>query len=245
MFRARKPDGKGAEAAAISRGDPGTARKLLLCQEISLVLGVEVVKMVCIQGKEPTFHMHTADGVVEFDNIDEADRLRLLEKKIAGQRCESLTSSSQGVGAFQQKLLDACIVREATDDEQFEGGARNDILDYLTETDFITAIEGQRVQDQKKPMIVDGRITVSSADLASYLEKTKGRKTSPKYAASMLNVVGARKTERCAAASTRARPAGRCLGHVGKTQDSIRVPSSRLFTSANLRKARHQHGVVQ
>jgi len=82
------------------------------------------------------------------------------------------------------------------EDEQFEGGARNDILDYLTETDFIAAIEGQRIQDQKKPMIVVGRISVASSDFASYLEKTKGRKTSPKAAASMLNVVGASKTQR-------------------------------------------------
>jgi hypothetical protein len=171
--------------------------KLLLCHEISLVLGVEVVRMECIKGKEPTFHMRTADGVFEFEDIDELIVYRLLKKKIAQGTLRIINKiKPKEWDAFQQKLLDACIVREATEDEQFEGGARNDILDYLTETEFITAIEGQRVQDQKKPMIVAGRITVSSADLASYLEKTKNRKTSPKKAASMLYVVGARKTER-------------------------------------------------
>ena len=45
-------------------------------------------------------------------------------------------------------------------------------------------------------MILDGKITIASPDLAAYLDKTKGRKTSAKYAASMLNVVGARKTAR-------------------------------------------------
>jgi hypothetical protein len=171
--------------------------KLLLCQEISLRLGIEIVKMVCIRGKEPTVHMTTADGVVEFDNIEKLITFRLLERAIAAQTMRIINKfKAKEWEMFRQKLLDACINREATDDEQFEGGSRNDILDYLTETDFIAAIEGQRIQDQKKPMVVDGRITVTSTDFANYLEKTKGRKTSARSAASMLNVVGARRTER-------------------------------------------------
>lgn len=171
--------------------------KLLLCQEISLRLGIEIVKMVCIRGKEPTVHMTTADGVVEFDNIEKLITFRLLERAIAAQTMRIINKfKAKEWEMFRQKLLDACINREATDDEQFEGGSRNDILDYLTETDFIAAIEGQRIQDQKKPMVVEGRITVTSTDFANYLEKTKGRKTSARSAASMLNVVGARRTER-------------------------------------------------
>jgi hypothetical protein len=188
------------EATASCAPSPEEAEeraKLLLCQEISLLLGIEVVKMVCVQGKDPTFHMHTADGVVEFDNVEKLITFRLLEKTIAAHTLRLINKfKAKEWEAFRQKLLTACIVREATDDEQFEGGARNDILDYLTESDFIGAIEGQRVQDQKKPMIVDGRISIASPDFAAYLEKTKGRKTSPKYAASMLNVVGAQKTQR-------------------------------------------------
>jgi len=182
---------------ALSPEEAEERAKLLLCQEISLLLGIEVVKMVCIHGKDPTFHMHTADGVVEFDKVAKLITFRLLEDAIAGQTLRIINRfKAKEWEAFRQKLLSACIVRETTDDEQFEGGARNDILDYLTETDFIPAIEGQRIQDQKKPMILDGKITIASPDLAAYLDKTKGRKTSAKYAASMLNVVGARKTDR-------------------------------------------------
>jgi len=182
---------------ALSPEEAEERAKLLLCQEISLLLGIEVVKMVCIHGKDPTFHMHTADGVVEFDKVAKLITFRLLEDAIAGQTLRIINRfKAKEWEAFRQKLLSACIVRETTDDEQFEGGARNDILDYLTETDFIPAIEGQRIQDQKKPMILDGKITIASPDLAAYLDKTKGRKTSAKYAASMLNVVGARRTER-------------------------------------------------
>jgi len=195
-------DGPSPPLPAVSRSvlspEEGEERaKLLLCQEISLLLGIEVVKMVCIHGKDPTFHMHTADGVVEFDKVAKLITFRLLEDAIAGQTLRIINRfKAKEWEAFRQKLLSACIVRETTDDEQFEGGARNDILDYLTETDFIPAIEGQRIQDKKKPMILDGKSTIASPDLAAYLDKTKGRKTSAKYAASMLNVVGARKTDR-------------------------------------------------
>lgn len=187
----------GVAWSALSPEDAEELAKLLLCHEISLVLGVEVVKMECIKGKDPTFHMRIADGVVEFNDVDQLITYRLLKKKIAAGTLRIINKiKPKEWDAFQQKLLSACIVREATDDEQFEGGARNDILDYLTETDFIPAIEGQRIQDQKKPLILHGKITIASPDLAAYIEKTKGRKTSPKYAASMLNVVGARRTER-------------------------------------------------
>jgi len=50
------------------------------------------------------------------------------------------------------------------------------------------------VQDQRKPMIADSRITVCSSDFAAYLNKTKAMNLSTKAAASMLGAVGARRT---------------------------------------------------
>ena len=77
-------DGPSPPLPAVSRSvlspeDAEERAKLLLCQEISLLLGIEVVKMVCIHGKDPTFHMHTADGVVEFDKVAKLITFRLLE----------------------------------------------------------------------------------------------------------------------------------------------------------------------
>jgi hypothetical protein len=86
-----------------------------------------------------------------------------------------------------------CFIEECTEEEDFEGSARSYLFDYLRETDFIPSIEGQRVQEQRRPMIADGRITVCSSDFAAYLNKTKFLGTSPKAAASMLGAVGAKK----------------------------------------------------
>jgi hypothetical protein len=95
-----------------------------------------------------------------------------------------------------QMMLDACFVEECTEEEDFLGAAWSHLFDYLQETDFIPAIEGQRVQDQRKPMIADSRITVCSSDFAAYLNKTKAMNLSTKAAASMLGAVGARRTEK-------------------------------------------------
>jgi hypothetical protein len=181
----------------LSPEDMDRQRKLLLCQEISLLLGIEVLQMVCIDGKDPSFHMHTADGVVEFASVDRLITYGLLMNAIAAKTRRIINDfKPKAWKAFRQKLLNACFIQESTEEEEFVGGARNDVLDYLTETDFITAIEGQRVQDQRKPMLLDGQIAVSSSDFAAYLEKTKGRKASAKGAASMLGVLGASKTRR-------------------------------------------------
>jgi hypothetical protein len=191
------PVGATEPKSQLSPEEMDRQRKLLLCQEISLLLGIEVLQMVCIDGKDPSFHMHTADGVVEFASVDRLITYGPLMNAIAAKTRRIINDfKPKAWKAFRQKLLNACFIQESTEEEEFVGGARNDVLDYLTETDFITAIEGQRVQDQRKPMLLGGQIAVSSSDFAAYLEKTKGRKTSAKGAASMLGVLGASKTQR-------------------------------------------------
>jgi len=187
-----------AKTATIPAPEPTEdTAKLLLCHDISGILGIEVVTIICIDGKEPTFLMYTSECVVEFDHVDQLITYRLLRSKIAAKSRRIINRiKPKEWDLFCQKLLDAAIIREATEDETFEGGARQDVLDYLDETEFIPSIEGQRVQDQKRPMIVDGRIAISSTDFARYIEKTHNRKTSAKSAAAMLGVLGAVKTRR-------------------------------------------------
>ena len=73
---------------------------------------------------------------------------------------------------LSQMLLDACTVDDGTEEMEWEGAARMYLQHYLSETGFIPSIEGQRIQDQRRPMVMDGKITVCACDVQVYVNKT-------------------------------------------------------------------------
>lgn len=176
--------------------DPAMA-KAILCQKISTQLGVVVLRLVKFEGKEPTYHMHLEQGIIEFASVDKLISYASVRSAIAAKVGRIIRKIKEKEWEqLSQMLLDACFVEECTEEEEFEGSARCHLLDYLRETDFIPSIEGQRVQEQRRPMIVGGHITVCSSDFAAYLNKTKAMNLSPKAAASMLGALGAKKTDK-------------------------------------------------
>lgn len=57
------------------------------------------------------------------------------------------------------------------------GGCSADYIQhYLSETGFIQSIEGQRVQEQRRPMVIDDRITICASDIQVYVNKTMFQK---------------------------------------------------------------------
>ena len=168
-----------------------------MCEKLSAILGIPILHMVCIDGEEETFHMHTAShGIIVFRTA-ELITFRQFEIKVAGRtrRIPNQLKPKEWV-AVKQDLLSACEIKPVPDEERFEGRARRDVLNYLAETEFIQSLEGQTIQDQARPMIYGGQIVVTSTNLAEYLERTKNRKTSPHEAASALVALGAEKTPR-------------------------------------------------
>ncbi len=176
--------------------DPDMA-KGLLCKQISEKLGVDILRLVKFEGKEPTYHVQLEQGKIEFSSVDKLINYGPVRSAIAakvGRIIRKIRPKEWELIA--QMMLDACFVEECTEEEDFEGAARAHVLDYLQETDFIPSIEGQRVQEQRRPMIADGCILACSSDFQGYLNKTKGLNLSVKAAASMLGAVGAKKTDR-------------------------------------------------
>lgn len=151
--------------------------KAILCQTISQQLGIEVLRLVQIEGQDPTYHMHTGKGIVEFENVDKFLSYACVRSKVAAKiRVLIRRFKAKEWDALTQMMLDALNVEECTEEEDFEGSAEAYVRDYLAETDFIPSIENQRIQDQRKPMILDGHIAVCSSDFVSYLEKTRNVK---------------------------------------------------------------------
>jgi hypothetical protein len=191
------PEGQSPAGSTIPPAADPEVAKALLCQRISQVLGVNVLRLVKFEGKDPTYHMQLEQGKIEFATVDKLINYGPVRSAIAAKVGHIIPKiKPKEWEQISQMLLQACFVEECTEEEDFEGSARAHLLDYLAETDFIPSIEGQRVQDQRRPMIADGRITVSSSDFLAYLNKTKALNLTVKAAASMLGAIGAKKTDK-------------------------------------------------
>ncbi|OFW07675.1 MAG: hypothetical protein A3G20_01710 [Acidobacteria bacterium RIFCSPLOWO2_12_FULL_59_11] len=170
--------------------DPATA-KALLCEQISRVLGIVVVRLVKLSGKNPIFHMELETGKIEFTRVDKLIDQRSVRNAIAGAVGVLIPKfKSQKWDPLAQMMLDACMVEDGGEEASFEGAARMHVENYLAETSFIPSPEGQPVQSAPKPMIHKEKIAICSGDLQMYVNKTTGQNLSVMEIVSMLKALG-------------------------------------------------------
>jgi hypothetical protein len=89
-------------------------------------------------------------------------------------------------------LLDGCIVEQTSEEVEYEGAARMYVAQYLADMAFISAIEGQNVQNLRKPMVYESRITICASDLQFHINKTMQQNLSVRSVAAMLSAIGAK-----------------------------------------------------
>ncbi|MGD0775060.1 MAG: hypothetical protein ABSC05_19770 [Candidatus Solibacter sp.] len=179
-----------ADARIAASPDPATTRALL-CQRISEILGVRVCRIVKFTGKEPTFHMELEEGKIEFPNVGKLISQESVRLAIAGSIGKLIRKLKPKVWEqLAQVLLDACIVEQGGEEIEWEGAARMYVAHYLAETGFIDTLEGQQVQNQRKPILLDGKVAICTSDLQMYVNKTTFQNLSIKAVASMLGVLG-------------------------------------------------------
>jgi len=173
--------------------DPET-RKLALCEQISAVLGIRVVRLVKYTGKEPTYLMYLGDGgKIEFPHVGKLisqDAVRVAIAATAGKIIRKIRPKEWD--PLTQMILDACIVEQGPEEMDFEGAARMYVMQYLQETGRIETIEGQTVQNSRRPMIIDGKITICTSDLQTYVNRTTFQNLSIKAVAALLGALGAK-----------------------------------------------------
>ena len=182
-----------AESTTPSAGnDP--AAKALLCERISTVLGIRIVRLVKIEGKEPQYRMELGDArKIEFPNVMKLITYDSVRAAIAASVGKIIPKiKAKHWEQIAQAMLDACIIEQGTDDMEWEGAARMYLHHYLSETGFIPSIEGQRLQDQRRPMVIDGRVTVCTSEFQTYINKTTFQSLSVKAVAGMLSALGAK-----------------------------------------------------
>lgn len=176
---------------AAREATPGEKDKL--CADIAAVLRTPIVKFRKIKGKEPTYQIVLADqSVIDVPGFGKFTNQQYIYEAIGNATNEAIPHFKPAAWAeLKARMLKACYIEEPTDEEDLVRGARLHILNYLRETGFIASIEDQRVQDQRKPIILeDGRIAVSTLDLHAYLLKATCQRVSRREVASMLVAVG-------------------------------------------------------
>jgi len=93
---------------------------------------------------------------------------------------------------FAQLLLDACTTVEGTDDLEYKGTIRIYLAQYLSEVGFISSPEGEVGAGAHKPIIHEGRITISATDLRMFVNKTTTQNISVKAVAAMMLALGSK-----------------------------------------------------
>ena len=170
--------------------DPNVAKDLL-CDRVSQALGIRVLRLVKLTGKEPIYHMELPEGKIEFANVGKLISQDAVRLAVAAQMGKLIGKIKPKLWEqVAQTMLDACIVDEGGEEGEWEGAARMYVTQYLSETGFIEVVEKQMVQNQRKPMVIDGRIAICSSDLQIYIGRTMFQNLTVKAVGSMLKALG-------------------------------------------------------
>jgi hypothetical protein len=214
------------EAARASKGKD--EREQILAR-ISTVVGIGIQRIVKLVGKDPTYHVELQGGrKIEFVNLGKLigrDSFRLSIMTATNQYVPRLKPKhwEEVEKAFMAVIEDV----EVTDEDEWEGSTCAYIERYLAETGFIPSIESQGVQNQRKPMVEGGRITISSSDFQMYVNRTHAQNLSTKAVTSMIKAIGGESVK------------ARGVGH--KEQRRWALPADR-FDPAEYQKERKEVG---
>ena len=172
--------------------DPNTT-KINLCRKISSVLGVNVLRLVKLTGKEPFFVMELEDGKIEIPGIGSLLQQKFVRESIAARVGKLIPRIKAKLWEeLAQMMLDACLVEDGGEELEAAGNARIQLAAYLADNALIPSIEGQIAQNQRKPIMRDGRIAVCASDVQVYLSKSVQQSISVKAVVIMLVAIGAK-----------------------------------------------------
>lgn len=172
--------------------DPATL-KAALCGHISAILGVPILRLVKLTGKEPMYRMELEQIKIEFPSVAKLIDQQAVRVAIAGAVDRLIPKiKPKAWEQLAQMMLDACVIEQGSEEMQFEGAARMHVAQYLAETAFIPSLESQTVQNARKPTVINGQIAICASDLQIYINKTTFQNLSVKAVASSLAAIGAR-----------------------------------------------------
>jgi hypothetical protein len=182
--------------AGQQRTNPDSApARTLLCDQISNVLGIRIIRILKITGKEPTYQIELDVAKIEFANVNKLVDQRSFRMAVAAAADRLIPKIKPKIwDQIAQVMLDALTVEDGGEETDFVGAVRIHLENYLSQTPFIDSIADQPIQTRRKPTVIDGRIAICSSDFQTHLNKTNNENHSVKAVASMLTALGASST---------------------------------------------------
>ena len=190
----RSFEGPGGEAGGPSpqtKPDSPTAR-VLLCEQISNVIGVRVLRIVKIDGQEPTYRLELEATKIGFPSVDKLVGQQSFRMKIASAVDHLVPRIAPKVwDRVAQMILNALTVEDGGDEANLVGAARLYVERYLAETPYIDAEEDHPYQTRFKPTVYEGQVAICSHDLKQHINKAWGENRAIKEVTAMLSALGA------------------------------------------------------
>lgn len=172
-------------------GSPDPNEKAKLCDRISAILGVRILRIEKLNGSEPVYLMELDAGCIEFPAVGKMLSAKFVREALAaktGQLIRKFRGSEWD--QIAQMMLRACVEKEGTDDLEFKGAARIYIRKYLSENPPLPASDRLAGPSEFSPLIDEGRIAISSTDLQIYINRTTMLNLSVKRVAAMISAIG-------------------------------------------------------
>jgi len=179
---------------AQTRPDSPTARALM-CEQISNAIGVRVLRIVKIDGQEPTYRLELEATKIGFPSVDKLVGQQSFRMKIASAVDHLVPRIPPKVwDRVAQMILNALTVEDGGDEANLVGAAKLYVERYLAETPFIDAEEDHPYQTRSKPAVYEGQVAICSHDLQQHINKAWGENRAIKEVTAMLSALGASST---------------------------------------------------
>jgi hypothetical protein len=177
-----------------AKPDSPTARALL-CEQISHAIGVRVLRIVKIDGQEPTYRVELEAAKIGFSGVDQLVGQQKFRMKIASA-VQHLVPRIPGKvwDQIAQMMLNALTVEDGGDEATLVGAGQMYIERYLSETPFIDAEEEQTNQTKLKPAVYEGQIAIRAFELQQHMARLSPEKPVLKEVTAMLSALGAKST---------------------------------------------------
>jgi hypothetical protein len=148
-------------------------RKARLCDELSRIFGIRILRLLKISGKDPIYLMELEQGRIEIPSVGKLMSQQFIKLQFAAKLGRVIPKfKPKPWEQLAHVMLDACLVEESSDELQSEGLARIQIARYLSEDPPLTSLEGESVSNQSRPLIHDDKITIRASHLQLYINKT-------------------------------------------------------------------------
>jgi hypothetical protein len=180
------------EREIVVRNPENEQERALLCEQLSKVLGIRILRIIKVKGKEATYLIKLENATLEVPNIKKlidqqnlryiiADGVRHLIPKIKPKEWELVA----------QMILNSLTEVDGTPEADLIDATKLYLDHYLMNTAIVRNIDDLSSPKLFNPIVTDGQISICVSELQSHIYKCFSHQISVSSLASMLTAIGA------------------------------------------------------